>query len=527
MNKEQGCIYARKSQESIDRQIRSIPDQLNSMRERAELEGAEIVVEYSEALPGGKPGIRDGFNEMIDRINKGEIQTIFAWDLTRLARNPVESGMIQYLLQRSMILRVVTERRVYYPEDSALLMSVENGMGNQFLLDLSKNVKRGMGGKMKEGWFPAKAPYGYLNDKDKKTIVQDPVRFPIIKKMWEFMVSGGYRPQQVLDMANKEWGLSTYKGKPMHISTFHCILTSPFYTGNFLWDGKLYKGNHEAMVTSEQFELVRERLCKKGKSRPSKREFPLTGLISCAECGHMITAEKKTKWLASRHKYESYTYYHCTRKSSKVRCKQPAIRSEVLEEQIQKILSSVTLAEEFRSWAIEVLGREATKRSSLQREVAEGQNRRLSALQRERETALDLCCQGLITSEEFERKRNALQEQIADLEMAVEKSKQLAEEWVDIAIEIINFAGHALTSYNTGDIPTKKKILLGLGQNYSLRDGILSVQLHPWFIPLLQVPEDMSLLDHRLEPMEDSLNRELVIDPEEKSLVWQAYPDSN
>ena len=51
------------------------------------------------------------------------------------------------------------------------MMSVEFGMANQFIRDLSSNVKRGLRAKVKRGEFPSTAPVGYLNDVRAKTIV--------------------------------------------------------------------------------------------------------------------------------------------------------------------------------------------------------------------------------------------------------------------------------------------------------------------------------------------------------------------
>ena len=38
-------------------------------------------------------------------------------------------------------------------------------MANQYILDLSKNVKRGIIAKLEKGGFPNLAPIGYINNK--------------------------------------------------------------------------------------------------------------------------------------------------------------------------------------------------------------------------------------------------------------------------------------------------------------------------------------------------------------------------
>ena len=57
-------------------------------------------------------------------------------------------------------------------------MSVELGMANQFVLDLSNNTKRGLRAKVEKGWLPGVAPIGYVNEKHAekgdKAIIPDP-----------------------------------------------------------------------------------------------------------------------------------------------------------------------------------------------------------------------------------------------------------------------------------------------------------------------------------------------------------------
>jgi len=63
---------------------------------------------------------------------------------------------------------IKTPDRDYLPGDNVLITSVEFGMANQYLLDLSKNVKRGLKTKAEMGWYSGYAPLGYLNTKTRE-----------------------------------------------------------------------------------------------------------------------------------------------------------------------------------------------------------------------------------------------------------------------------------------------------------------------------------------------------------------------
>ena len=165
-------LYARKSTDVEDKQVLTIEAQLVELRELARDEHIEIVEEFIEKKSAKMPG-RPVFNEMLRRIAKGEAKGIVCWKLDRLARNPVDGGQISWMLQQGMIEHILMPDKSYRPTDNVLMMSVEFGMANQFIRDLSSNTSRGLRQKARHGDFPGTAPVGYLNDVRAKTIVVD------------------------------------------------------------------------------------------------------------------------------------------------------------------------------------------------------------------------------------------------------------------------------------------------------------------------------------------------------------------
>ncbi len=95
-------LYARKSEESEERQILSIEAQLTELKIFAARENIHIKETFIEAMTAKKPG-RPKFNQMISRIEKGEAQGIIAWHPDRLARNSIDGGRIIYLLDTGHI----------------------------------------------------------------------------------------------------------------------------------------------------------------------------------------------------------------------------------------------------------------------------------------------------------------------------------------------------------------------------------------------------------------------------------------
>ena len=155
-------IHCRKSSEDEDRQILSIDGQLSELHRMAAANGLNIVDVLSESKSAKEPG-REVFNEMLHRIQIGEANAILTWKLDRLARNFDDGGKIIGMLQRGVIQEIRTFERVYLPSDNVLLIAMEFGMANQYVRDLSLNIRgrghldRQPGGALALGGHPAAA----------------------------------------------------------------------------------------------------------------------------------------------------------------------------------------------------------------------------------------------------------------------------------------------------------------------------------------------------------------------------------
>ena len=342
-------LYARKSTDVEDKQVRSIDDQLAVLRALAKTEGLNIIEEFIEKQSAKMPG-RPIFNEMMKRIEKGEAQSIICWKLDRLARNPVDGGQISWMLQRGTIQHIQTHDRSYRPNDNVLMMSVEFGMANQYILDLSTNTKRGLYEKVKRGEYPNIAPIGYINDVRIKQIVVDRKKAKIVKEAFELYSRGQSRLEDISELFLKH-GVRSKEGNRLHSTRIVRILTNPLYCGLFRYGGEMYEGKHETIITKQLFDRVQEVLRLRGKpERTGNNPQALCGLLRCATCGMMVTAEQKTKHQKNGNVHH-YTYYRCSKKSKVMKCSEPCIREEELDRQLTALIKNYALPSE---WAAEL-----------------------------------------------------------------------------------------------------------------------------------------------------------------------------
>lgn len=506
-------IYSRKSSEAEDRQILSLPSQIKELKKLARDQGLSATEMPPESKSAKAPG-REIFNQMMDKIETDGISGIVCWKLDRLARNPVDGGRIIWAVNHIGI-QIITPQKTYTTND-LLLMYVEFGMANQFISDLSKNVKRGLKAKAEKGWLPSGAKPGYMNDKyaekGSKTVQSDPKRFPLIRKCWELMLTGLYSPPQILKRLNNEWGYRTPKhrkigGKPMSRSMIYKVFNDPFYYGEFEYGGVWYKGRHEPMITKEEFDRVQILLGKKGRPKPKTQTFFATGLIRCGECGACITAEEKWQVICTvcKHKFSSknrsdcpkcgttiedmkhptilhYIYYHCTKRKNP-NCTQGCITENELTKQIDTYLSKVRISERFKNWAIKYL-------NELNDQEVDDRTAVLSSL----ETAYNDCVKridnlvrlkispqntdgSVLSDGEFKSQKTSLMGEKTSLEEKLKDCGQRISRWVELSEKTFNFACYAQHWFASGDLTTKRQILQGLGSNIILKDKILTIEL--------------------------------------------------
>jgi site-specific DNA recombinase len=497
-------LYARKSTESEDRQVLSIESQISELEKIARLENIRIVRTFEESRSAKTLG-RPIFNEMLDRIQKGEAEGILCWKLDRLARNMVDGGRVINMLQMNAIRHIRSYERSYYPQDNVLLMSVEFGMANQYSRDLAVNVTRGLKKKAEMGWYPVQPPLGYLNTKTNakgsNTIFKDSERFDLVRKLWDEMLTGAHNPSSLLEIATEQWGLRSRKGRKISRSNIYYLFTNPFYYGSFEFpkrSGNWFKGLHEPMITEAEYDRVQILLGRKGRPRPQTHTFAFTGMMKCGECGMSITAEEKTKAQKNGNTHR-YIYYHCT-KRSRVGCGQGALEEKVLEKQIDAELAALEIPESFHQWGMKWIRREIEKDRGTRGAAIESQQRAYNATIFKIERLIDMRANGEITEEELRTKKTSAMEEKERLSESLADKDGQFNTWADNMEFALSFVTHARNKFKDGTPAERRRIFLALGSNLTLKDRKVMFDEANMLLPMKKLAAEVASIHERLEP---------------------------
>jgi len=330
-------IYTRKSTDDKDRQVRSIGDQLSELKELALKEQITVVDVFVEKQTAKIPG-RPVFNEMVERMERGDASGILAWHPDRLARNSVDGGKIIYLVDTGVITEMKFPTFWFDPTPQGkFMLSIAFSQSKYYVDNLSENIKRGHRNKVKEGIWPQMAPLGYINVGGK--IVPDAIA-PLIKKAFEAYATGTFTLRQLRDKFNG-LGLKRKNGGQLAVSNYQKLLKNPICTGLMKYNGEMFEGKHEPIITKKLFDTVQEVMSRKSKPHSKGlKPYIYRGFFRCGECGCFITTEQQ----------KGHNYLRCTKRKNP--CTQRYVREELITSQIQNEIKKVSLPLDWTQWMI-------------------------------------------------------------------------------------------------------------------------------------------------------------------------------
>ena len=377
-----------------------------------------IAAPLQESRSAKIPG-RPVFDQLVQKIEDGEANCIVLLNPSILSRNTVDTGRIIYLMDQGKLQEVVTPYQTFtnnpYDKFMLNLLCTQAKLEND---NKSVNVRESLKLKAERGVFPGKARPGYKNNHDKpqglRDISADPVTFPLMRKLFDLALTGTYSIERLVNEAGELGIRSTKSGKPICKSWMHRLMRDLFYTGKFMYCGKLYQGNHPPILTDDEFNLLQDIVEGRSKGKPKKHDSALNGLITCGECGYCVTVGSHTKHYKNGNS-QVFVYYRCTKKNKENKCNQTYISTDKLESDYVEDLTKFELMPEFADIAFEALEEVKKKDDHVNKNSHEAQQKALDNINKRINNLVSLKISpdnsdgSLLSDEEFgDRKRNLL-----------------------------------------------------------------------------------------------------------------------
>ena len=259
---------------------------------------------------------RPKFQQMVYFLSKGFFKgvVVLSWD--RACRNSRDEMIIRELMNRGIDFRFVNAK---YDKSSAgeLHKDVDGMFSKHRSRDTSEKVTLTIRNLREKGVVTNRAPVGYLNLGDMYKKPLDPIRAPIIKRMFEMVATGGWTLTSITKWANEQ-GLTMPPMRrrrtpdeiaaeeddediiviekicrPLDPGDVERIFKNPFYYGMTRGnDSEWIKSiSHGPLVSKELADKVIKALSGRRTSKHynDKLDVSYRGIFTCAICGRVYT----------------------------------------------------------------------------------------------------------------------------------------------------------------------------------------------------------------------------------------------
>lgn len=350
------AIYCRKStEEGLDQEFNS----LDAQRQSCELFAASQKSEGWEVIPehfddGGWSGSnteRPALQRLLAEVQAGRVQVIMVYKLDRLSRSLTDFVALLQILEKHQVAFVsVTQHFNTANPMGRLMLNILICFAQFERENMIERVRDKVAATKRLGrWCGGVPVLGYDVAPGGRKLVINPTEAEQVRTIFALYLDRGSLSTLVQELArrgwtNKAWTSGTGAargGKPFSKSTLGRMLGSVLYTGQVLYRGEIFPGDHPAIIDRELYDRVQTRLATQrvsGCQEPRTKHFALLrGLLRCGpcNCGMAYTYAKRGTKL--------YGYYTCrhSREHGASSCPMPSLPAAEIERLVVDELATI------------------------------------------------------------------------------------------------------------------------------------------------------------------------------------------
>lgn len=427
------AIYVRVSTTSQAEEGYSIEEQIDKLESYCKIKDWTVYKVYTDGGFSGSNTERPALEKLIKDADKKKFDTVLVYKLDRLSRSQKDTlFLIEDVFIKNGIefLSLQENFDTSTPFGKAMigLLSVFAQLERE---QIKERMQLGKLGRAKAGksmmW--AKTSYGYDYHKETGTMTINPVQSLAIKFIFESYLSGR-SITKLRDDLNEKFP----KEKPWNYRAVRGILGNPVYCGYNQFMGGVYKGNHEPIISKEDFDKTQEELKIRQRTalenlnpRPFQAKYMLSGIVQCGYC----LAPLKILMGMYRKDGTRLVKYEChqrhprklrgvTTYNDNKKCDSGFYLKDELEAFVLKEVNKLQHDSEYLETIFSDNRKESIDRESYQKQIRE-LSKKLSRLN-------DLYIDDRITLEELQSKSSEFQNMRALLEKELENDPALKQE---------------------------------------------------------------------------------------------------
>jgi len=281
-----------------------------------------------------------------------------------------------------------------------------------------------------------------------------PEEATVVRYIFRLYLRDGLGIRLIARRLNEE-GVRTHRDGFWSMVTVRDILRNRSYLGTYSRFGVRVPASHPALISSDDFRRVQERLSSRRQEKAKRRTslFLLSGLAYCGYCDNkMIGVSRRQRWRRrdGSEKWAEYRYYQCESRTNRSLCDYHTRRVGQLEEEVRQALlgnkSSAVVAapkagddaavlQEAEARCRRLRGRLRRLDKRLEEYMNEAARGRLSA-ERMRSLGMDVAAEGLSLEESLAEAERFVKQQASAAERQQQKERALArlrDEWDHLA----------------------------------------------------------------------------------------------
>ena len=281
------AIYTRKSTEE------GLEQEFNSLHAQREACQAYIISQKSEGWTAIKTHYDDGgfsggnidrpaLKQLIEDIKSRKIDIVVVYKIDRLTRSLMDfSKLVELFDQYGVTFVSITQSFNTTTSMGRLTLNVLLSFAQFEREVIGERVRDKVEASKKKGmWMGGTIPLGY-DVKDKKLIIN-------LKEAETIqLIYNTYLKLSSVSVLKKYLDQNNIKGKqrqgkptvPYSRGNLYSILVNPLYKGQIRYKGKIYEGQHEAIISEELWDRVQQRMTEQVSSSRTKTNERIDTLL--------------------------------------------------------------------------------------------------------------------------------------------------------------------------------------------------------------------------------------------------------
>src|SRR6266851_5742863 len=222
----------------------SLQEQKDAILRYAGQHNLQVGRWFEERETASKRG-RPQFSHMLKLLRLKVADGVVIHKIDRSARNLEDWADVGRLADAGVEIHFANESVDLRTVSGRLSADIQAVVAAHYSRNLREEAKKGIYGRLKQGFYPLRAPIGYLDQGSAKPKLPDPAMAPLVRESFELYGTGQFSlPQLVSRMYER--GLRNRRGGPVTLNGFSTMLNNPFYIGvmRIRKTGQDFSGNH-------------------------------------------------------------------------------------------------------------------------------------------------------------------------------------------------------------------------------------------------------------------------------------------